>query len=130
MRLKYIKTANAPKAVGPYSQAVLDMGTNVAYVSGQIAIDAKTNIFDETQTAEEQTKKVLQNLGAILEESGSGFKDVLKVRIYLVDISDFNKVNAVYETYFSGEYKPARVTIGVSSLPLGAKIEIECEAKI
>ncbi len=129
MSLKHVETDCAPKTVGPYSQAIVDTETNIVYVSGQIAIDAKTNVFNETQTIEEQTEKVLQNLGEVLKESGSSFEKVVKTRIYLTDISEFGKINEIYAKYFS-YHKPARATVGVASLPLGAKIEIECEAKI
>lgn len=127
--LKQISTNNAPKAVGPYSQAILDTETSIIYASGQIAINPETNVFDESQSTEQQTKRILQNLEAVLEETGSNMENILKVRIYLTNMADFPKVNQIYEKYFS-IHKPARATVGVASLPLGAKIEIECEAKI
>ncbi len=129
MTLKQITTDKAPKAVGPYSQAIIDDETGMAYLSGQIAINPLTNKFDETQTTEEQANRIMRNLESLLKEIGSGFNKVLKVRIYLTDISEFGKVNEIYGKYFT-DYKPARVTVGVSELPLGAKLEIECEAKI
>ncbi len=126
--LKQITTDKAPKAIGPYSQAILDKETNVIYVSGQIAIDPETNTFDETQDIEQQTERIMQNIEAILKEAGSNINNTLKIRIYLTDMSDFPKINEIYGSYFTN-HKPARATIGVASLPLGAKIEIECEAK-
>ena len=126
--LKQITTDKAPKAIGPYSQAILDKETNVIYVSGQIAIDPETNTFDETQDIEQQTERIMQNIEAILKEAGSNINNTLKIRIYLTNMSDFPKINEIYGSYFTN-HKPARATIGVASLPLGAKIEIECEAK-
>ena len=127
--LEQISTSDAPNAIGPYSQAILDKTTNTVSVSGQIAINPKTNSFDESQSIEDQTHQVLKNLGAILKKANSGPEKVLKVRVYLIDMKDFPKVNKIYGDYFAN-HKPARVTVGVSSLPLGAKLEIECEAKV
>ena len=127
--LKQVMTKNAPKAVGPYSQAIIDEELKTIYLSGQIAINPETNVFDESQSIEQQTKRIIQNLKAVLEDAGSDMGNILKVRIYMTDMSNFPKVNQVYGEFFSN-HKPARVTVGVTSLPLGAKIEIECEAKM
>ncbi len=131
MVLKIVSTDKAPKAVGSYSQAVIDTDTNVVYLSGQVAINPETNDVSEVAglSVEEQTKRIMQNLEAVLFSAGSDFNHVLKVRIFLTEISDFPKVNEIYGSYFT-EHKPARATVGVASLPVGAKVEIECEAKV
>jgi len=119
--MEFIQTDKAPKAVGPYSQAV-KVG-NFLFISGQIAINPETGKFED-ETIEKQTKRVLLNIKAILEAAGYGLTDVVKTTIYLTDIGDFQKVNEIYGTFF-GEHKPARATVEVRKLPLGAKIEIE-----
>ncbi|MCK5698932.1 MAG: RidA family protein [Candidatus Aenigmarchaeota archaeon] len=118
-------TPNAPHAIGPYSQAIKT--GNTLYISGQIAIDPKTQKFLD-ENIETQTKQVLENLKAILEASNATLENVLKTTIYLTDISDFAKVNEIYETYFK-ESKPARATVCVKELPKNAKIEIDAIAQ-
>ncbi len=120
-----ITTPNAPRAIGPYAQAIKTADT--IYISGQIAIDPKTQQFLD-KNIETQTKQVLENLKAILEASNSTLENVLKTTIYLTDSSDFSKVNEIYETYFK-ESKPARATVCVKELPKGAKIEIDAIAQ-
>lgn len=120
-----ITTPNAPEAIGPYSQAIKT--ANTTYISGQIAIDPKTQQFLD-ENIETQTKQVLENLKAILEASKTTLDNVLKTTIYLTDISDFAKVNEIYETYFK-ESKPARSTVCVKELPKNAKIEIDAIAQ-
>ena len=111
--------------MGPYSQAI-EVG-NTLYLSGQIGIDPQTNKLKEG--FKEQAGQVLANVEAILREAGYGKADVVKVVIYLTDISRFKEFNAIYERFFEGvEPKPARVTVGVKELPLGAQIEIEVTA--
>jgi 2-iminobutanoate/2-iminopropanoate deaminase len=124
--MKIVKTQKAPSAVGPYSQAVISGG--FVFVSGQIplGLDGKLNTGD----IKEQTKQVMENLGAILQEAGSGFEKVVKTTIYLADINDFVAVNEVYGSYFVGEYLPARATVGVAALPKGAKVEVECVGEV
>ena len=118
---KIIATENAPKAVGPYSQAV--MAGETLYISGQIPLDPKTmKIVGET--AAEQAKQVFANTKAILEEAGLGFSNVVKMTVLLANIADFKAVNEVYATYFEGDF-PARAAFQVSNLPLGVQIEIE-----
>ena len=107
--LKQVMTKNAPKAVGPYSQAIIDEELKTIYLSGQIAINPETNVFDESQSIEQQTKRIIQNLKAVLEDAGSDMGNILKVRIYMTDMSNFPKVNQVYGKFFSN-HKPARVT--------------------
>ena len=124
--MQMINTDKAPKAIGPYSQAV--KYENFLFISGQIAIDPKTQEFI-SGTVEEQTKRVMENIKAILEEAGMSFDNVVKTTIYLKNINDFQKVNEIYSFYFK-EHKPARATVEVSNLPKGALIEIEVIAGI
>jgi len=121
MKRRIIATANAPSAIGPYSQAV--RAGNTVYLSGQIPLDAVTGrIIGEDIT--EQTHQIMKNIGEILKAAGYKFKDVVKVTCLLADINDFQKMNDVYAEYFS-ENSPARSTYEVSNLPRGAKAEIE-----
>ena len=122
--MEFIQTEKAPKAVGPYSQAV-KVG-KFLFISGQIAINPKTGKL-EGENIEEQTKRVLLNLKAVLEASGYSLTDIVKTTIYLTNMEDFQKVNELYGAFF-GKHKPARATVEVSALPLGAKIEIEAIA--
>ncbi|NLY08494.1 MAG: RidA family protein [Tissierellia bacterium] len=119
-----IFTANAPEALGPYSQAI--KSGNMLFTSGQIAINPKTGdiIVDDIEKATEQ---VISNLKAILDEAGYDFTDVVKTTIFLKDMDDFTKVNEVYARYFS-EKKPARSCVQVAKLPKDVTIEIECIA--
>lgn len=120
-----INTDNAPNAIGPYSQAIKT--NNAIYVSGQIAIDPKTQQFME-RGIEEQTKQVLDNLKAVLDAAGSSLEGVVKTTIYLTNMDDFAKVNEIYSSYFS-KSKSARSTVCVSKLPKNAKIEIDAIAE-
>ena len=119
--MQLIYTDKAPKPIGAYSQAVKYAG--FVFVSGQIAIDPKTNEF-VNGTVEEQTKIVMENIKAILEEAGLDLSCVIKTTIYLKNINDFPLVNKVYGEYFK-EHKPARATVEVSNLPKNALVEIE-----
>lgn len=124
---KYItEAAGAPKAVGPYSQAVVS--GELMFLSGQIPLDAETGEL-VPGGVEEQTQKIMENLSAVLADQNLDFSNVVKTTIYLTDMNDFAKVNSVYERILSGQ-KPARVTIGVASLPLSAQVEIEMTARI
>ena len=125
MTRKVIRTDQAPKAVGPYSQATLIEGT--LYCSGQVAIDPKDNSFIGGSVGQ-QTKQVLTNLKAVLTEAGMSLSDILKTTIYLQDISDFGEVNEIYATFFQEPY-PARVTIQAGALPLNALVEIDAIAR-
>lgn len=120
---KIIASPMAPKAVGPYSQAVEANGT--LYLSGQLPIDAATGTMPDG--IEEQTRQSLTNIGHILHETGYDFKDVVKVCVMLDDIADFAAMNAVYATFFT-EQMPARFCYEVSKLPMGAKVEIDAVA--
>ncbi len=120
---KIIASPLAPKAVGPYSQAVENNGT--IYVSGQLPIDGSTGQMAEG--IEEQTRQSLTNIRYILEEAGYSLSDVAKVCVLLDDIADFAAMNAVYATFFT-EQMPARVCYEVAKLPMGAKVEIDAIA--
>ena len=119
--MQSIYTEKAPKPIGAYSQAIKYNG--FVFVSGQIAIDPRTNQF-VNGSVEEQTKIVMENIKAILEEAGLDLSCVIKTTIYLKNIEDFPKVNEVYSQYFN-EHKPARATVEVSNLPKDALVEIE-----
>ncbi len=119
--MEFVHTDKAPKAVGPYSQAVR-VG-NMLFVSGQIALDPKTGEL-VGESAAEQTKRVLLNLSAILEAAGFSVKDVVKTTIYTTELDKFSEINEVYAQFF-GDHRPARATVGVKELPLGAKVEID-----
>ena len=121
-----VASAGAPKAIGPYSQAVVHNG--IAYLSGQIPLDPATGQVIEGDAAA-QAARVLDNLGAVLEACGSGFAQVLKTTVYLADMSDFPKVNEVYARYFTGDF-PARATVQVARLPRDVKVEIDAIASV
>ena len=117
---KIIASPLAPKAVGPYSQAI-ESGSTL-YISGQLPIDATTGKMPET--IEEQTRQSLTNLGHIAAEAGYSLTDAVKVSVLLDDIADFAAMNGVYATFFT-ENMPARVCYEVAKLPMGAKVEID-----
>ncbi len=118
---RIIQTSKAPAAIGPYSQAVEVGGT--LYVSGQIPLDPATMKVVEGGI-QEQTHQVLKNIGAILNEAGYDYKDVVKSTCLLSSMADFKAVNEVYATYYA-ENPPARAAYAVKELPLGVLIEIE-----
>lgn len=120
-----VTTGDAPAAIGPYSQAVVVGGT-VVYCSGQVALDAATGEL-VGDTVGEQTRRALENLGAVLAAAGSSFDRVVKVTAYLTDMADFPEFNDVYGEFFTAE-PPARATVGVAALPKGARVEVECIA--
>src|SRR5437870_13499349 len=120
-RLRYISSTAAPKAIGPYSQAV--RAGNVLYAPGQIALDPATgNLVAGDFTA--QARRVFENLKAVLAEAGADFRNVVKATVYLADLTNFQTLNSIYTEFF-GESKPARSTIGVAALPRGAAVEID-----
>ena len=124
MEKKIIATTKAPAAIGPYSQAIkID---NFLYTSGQISLDAETMEM-VTGSIEIETKKVLQNLEAILMKDGLNLTHVIKTTVYLSDLGDFSKMNQVYEKFFAGN-RPARACVQVAALPKGAKVEIDAIA--
>lgn len=112
---------NVPAAVGPYSQAV--RSGSLLFCSGQIPINPATGKI-EAQDVEGQAKQVLSNIDALLQSQGSDFSRVVKATVFLKEMADFPKVNPIYEAAFGG-HKPARSTVAVAGLPLGALIEIE-----
>lgn len=120
---KIIATENAPKAVGPYSQAIEVNGT--VWVSGQIPVNPADGSVPAT--IEAQSHQTLKNVGAILAEAGLSYSDVVKTTVLLADIADFKAMNAVYAEYFT-EKMPARACFQVVALPLGVKVEIEAIA--
>ena len=119
---KIIKTDKAPLPVGPYNQAVLVDKT--LYISGQVAINPENNEVIKG-SVEDATKLIMKNIQSILDEAGFNFKDVVRSKIYLTDMINFSKVNAIYGSYFEKNYEPARTTIEVSGLPLGVDVEID-----
>jgi 2-iminobutanoate/2-iminopropanoate deaminase len=119
-------TAKGAVAVGPYSHAVEAGG--FLYVSGQTPLDPQTGKLAEGSIAD-QTRQVFRNLQAVLEAAGLGFDNVVKTTVFLTDMSTFKEMNQVYQEHFDSPY-PARSTIGVKELPLGAPVEIELIAKL
>ncbi|MBI9048605.1 MAG: RidA family protein [Anaerolineaceae bacterium] len=124
MAKKVIITDKAPKAIGPYSAGIQANG--FVYTSGQLGMDPQTGNFVEGGV-EAETKRALQNLQAVLEAGGSGLEYVLKTTVFLRDMNDFAKMNAVYETFFTNQ-PPARSAVQVAALPKGAAVEIEAVA--
>ena len=125
MEVKKVATEKAPSAIGPYSQAVIC--GEMVFTSGQIPINpASGNV--EAVTIEQQTEQVMQNLGAVLEASGSSFEKAVKTTCFLADINDFSAFNAVYAKYFTT--KPARSCVAVKDLPKGVKVEVEVIATL
>jgi 2-iminobutanoate/2-iminopropanoate deaminase len=121
---KIVATETAPKAIGPYSQAVIHNG--VAYLSGQIPLDPASGQIVEGDIAV-QTERVLENLKAVLDACGSSLGQVLKTTVYVKDMADFPKVNEVYGRYFAVN-PPARATVEVARLPRDVRVEIEAIA--
>ncbi len=124
MKKTIIKTEKAPAAVGPYSQAVNVNGT--VYFSGQIPLSPSTGEVVEGGI-EAQTRQVLENLAAVLEEAGCNFETVIKTTVFLTDMGDFPVVNGIYAEYFKAD-PPARACVEVSKLPKGVNVEIEAIA--
>ena len=123
--MKKIHTDNAPKAVGPYSQAVVSGG--MLYTSGQIAINPATDTI-EAVTIEEQTEQVMQNLKAVLEEAGTSFDKAVKTTCFLADMNDFGAFNGIYAKYFTS--LPARSCVAVKTLPKNVLVEVEVIAEV
>ncbi|MGZ3421760.1 MAG: RidA family protein [Polyangiales bacterium] len=119
-----ISTARAPAAIGPYSQAVRAGG--FVFLSGQIPLDPATGQMIEGDI-EAQTRRVMDNLGEVLAAAGTSFENVVRTTIYLTDLGDFAKVNAIYGERFKKD-PPARATVQVAALPRGAKVEIDLVA--
>ena len=121
---KIVSTTEAPAAVGPYSQAIR-VGQFV-FTAGQIPLDPQSGVI-VSEDISEQTRRVLDNLTAVLKAENLTFSHIVKTTIFLTDMNDFAKVNEVYASYFS-DLPPARSTVAVLALPKGARVEIECIA--
>ena len=122
--LNPVATDTAPKAIGPYSQAIVTDDT--VYTAGQVALDPKTGELVGTTVAD-QTEQVLKNLTAVLAASGSSLGQVVKTTVYLADMADFAAMNEVYARHFGG-HRPARSTVQAAGLPKGARVEIDAIA--
>ncbi len=126
MTIRFVGTSRAPAAIGPYSQAVVSGG--LVYCSGQIPLDAASGDLVSGDIAEE-TRVVLENLRAVLEEAGSSPQLVLKTTVYLRSMADFAEMNRAYAAFFE-EHRPARAAVEVSGLPKGVRIEIDAVAAL
>ena len=124
--MDFISTDRAPRAIGPYSQAVVHGG--LLYSAGQIALDPGSMELVAGDTAA-QTEQVFANLKAVLAAAGTDLSSVLKTTVYLVDMADFQPMNAVYARHF-GEHRPARSTVAAAALPKGARVEIDVIAAV
>jgi 2-iminobutanoate/2-iminopropanoate deaminase len=126
MPIQFVATDHAPKAIGPYSQAVIVNG--MVFTAGQIAFNpASMEVVGGG--IREQTERVLANLAAVLDAAGSGLSKVVKTTVYLVDMADFPAMNEAYAQAF-GDHKPARSTVAVAALPRGVRVEIDVVAVI
>lgn len=126
MQLEAVITAQAPAPVGPYNQAVKASG--VLYCSGQIALDPSTGAMVGGGDVEAETRQVLTNLKAVLEAGGSSPQQVLRTTVFLADLGDFARVNAIYAEMFGEGVSPARACVEVAALPKGARVEIDAIA--
>jgi len=124
MTRQIVQTDNAPGAVGPYSQA--NKNDNMVFTAGQLPLDPATGSFVEGGI-QEQTRQVLKNLRAVLEAAGAGLDTVMKTTVFLQDMGEFASMNEIYAEFFA-ENPPARSTIEVAALPMGARVEIEAIA--
>jgi len=126
MARKIVTSDQAPKAIGPYSQAV-DVGDFV-FLSGQIPLDPVTGQFVGAGDIQAQTERVILNLKGVLQAAGLGLAHVVRTTVYLIDLAEFAKMNEIYARHFQVE-PPARSTVQVTSLPRGARVEIDAIAK-
>lgn len=126
MKLEFIQTNDAPAAVGPYSQGV--KAANLIFTSGQLPMDPSTGEIIDGDI-QEMTVQCLNNVKAVLKESGADVENIIKVTVFVTDIGDFPKINEAYANFF-GEHKPARSLVEVSKLPKGGEIEIEAIAAV
>ena len=124
LELQSAQTDKAPKAIGPYSQAII--AGDLVFCAGQVALDPKTGEL-VSGDIREQTRRVLDNLAAVLESAGAGLDRVVKTTVFLTDFAEFAAMNEVYGERF-GTHRPARSTVQISTLPRGARIEIEAIA--
>jgi 2-iminobutanoate/2-iminopropanoate deaminase len=126
-----VASADAPAAIGPYSQAVLvPAGAQLLFCSGQIALDPLSGQLVGAGDVQAQARRVMDNLGAVLGAGGASFSTVIRTTIYLVSMSDFAAVNEVYGSYFTDGKPPARATVAVAGLPRGALVEIDAVALV
>jgi 2-iminobutanoate/2-iminopropanoate deaminase len=123
-----VQTDQAPEAIGPYSQAVAVPELGLVFTSGQIGLDPATGRLVDGGI-EAEARQVMENLSGVLEAAGSGFHRVIKATVYLIDLAEFAQVNAIYAQRV-GEPLPARSTVGVASLPRGARLEIDLVASL
>lgn len=129
MSRQIVSTAGAPKAIGPYSQAISAAAGRLLFCSGQIPLDPATGEMVGAGDVRAQTERVLENLGAVLTAGGASFGSVVKTTIFLLDLGDFGAVNEIYARYFPGS-PPARATVQAAGLPRGALVEIEAIATV
>ena len=127
MSVRYLTTADAPKAIGPYSHATAVGG--FLFTAGQVALDPATMEVVGGEDVKAQAEQVMKNLTAVLSHAGCSWAEVAKTTIFLVHMNDFAAVNEVYEKHIGGS-RPARSTVAVSGLPKGVRVEIECVAKL
>ena len=128
MSLTAIRTDHAPAPVGPYNQAVQAAG--LLFCSGQIALDPVSGEMVGSGDVEAETRQVLANLQAVLVAAGSGAARVVRTTVYLADLADFARVNAIYDEVFGRGVAPARACVQVAALPKGARVEIDCIALV
>lgn len=124
--LRRVSTPRAPKAIGPYAQAIVAAGW--IYTSGQIPLDPETGAVEEGGIVS-QTHRVLRNLTAILETAGGGLDTVVKTTVFLADMASFSEMNEVYAEYF-GDHRPARTTVQAAGLPKSVAVEIDAVARV
>jgi 2-iminobutanoate/2-iminopropanoate deaminase len=129
MQLDVVATEDAPRAIGPYSQAVQVAGSRMVFCSGQIPIDPRSGELVGAGDIRQQTFRVMKNLEAVLTAAGTSFAEVVKTTVYLVDLGDFAAMNEVYAGFFPSK-PPARATVQVAALPRGAQVEIEAIAVV
>jgi 2-iminobutanoate/2-iminopropanoate deaminase len=128
MQRSIVSTPDAPKAIGPYSQAVRT--GQLVFLSGQIPLDPVSGEMVGGDDIEAQAKQVMKNLSAVLKASGASFEHVVKTTIFVTDLGDYPRVNQIYGACFEGFAPPARSTVQVAALPRGAKVEIEAIAVV
>ena len=122
-----VNTDQAPAPVGPYNQAV--RSGNVLFISGQIAIDPLSGDL-VMENIEEETRQVMHNIGAILRAAGVGYDQVVKCSVFVKDMGDYSRINAIYSEFFNDDFAPARELVEVAALPKGVNIEISAIANI
>jgi 2-iminobutanoate/2-iminopropanoate deaminase len=126
---KSVHTDRAPKAIGPYSQAIVAPAGRLLFCSGQIPLDPHTGEMVGSGDVRAQAQRIMENLGAVLEAGGASFATVVKTTIFLADLQDFGAVNEIYGSFFR-DAPPARATVQVAGLPRGALVEIDAIAAV